>query len=129
MYFHYFEIIYPWIELGPSFEQIWILITQEGIVPNLAEISPVVLEKKIFEFVNGFSLFGNYLPWIRAGHFIWTNLNPLHQRMHCIKFGWNWSFYILSLYFHYFVIISLWKRVGALHYNKFESPSPKNGLY
>ena len=22
--------------------------------------------------------------------FIWTNLNPLHQKMHCAKFGWNW---------------------------------------
>ena len=22
--------------------------------------------------------------------FIWTNLNPLHQRMHCAKFGLNW---------------------------------------
>ena len=23
------------------------------------------------------------------GLFIWTKLNP-HQRMHCVKFGWNW---------------------------------------
>ena len=22
--------------------------------------------------------------------FIWRNLNPLHPRMHCAKFGWNW---------------------------------------
>ena len=22
--------------------------------------------------------------------FIWTNLNPLHPRMLCAKFGWNW---------------------------------------
>ena len=22
--------------------------------------------------------------------FIWRNLNPLHQRMLCAKFGWNW---------------------------------------
>ena len=29
-------------------------------------------------------------PWKRAGPFIWTNLNPLHQRMLCAKFGWNW---------------------------------------
>ena len=26
-------------------------------------------------------------PWIP---FIWTNLNLLHQRMLCAKFGWNW---------------------------------------
>ena len=29
-------------------------------------------------------------PWKRAGPFIWTNLNPLHPRMLCAKFGWNW---------------------------------------
>ena len=34
---------------GPSFEQIWILITQGCIVPSLVEISPAVLEKKIFK--------------------------------------------------------------------------------
>ena len=28
--------------------------------------------------------------WKRAGPFIWTNLNPLHPRMLCAKFGWNW---------------------------------------
>ena len=26
------------------------------------------------------------IKWI----FIWTNLNPLHPRMLCAKFGWNW---------------------------------------
>ena len=29
-------------------------------------------------------------PWKRAGPFIWINLNPLHPRMLCAKFGWNW---------------------------------------
>ena len=29
-------------------------------------------------------------PWKREGPFIWTNLNPLHPRMLCAKFGWNW---------------------------------------
>ena len=29
-------------------------------------------------------------PWKRAGSFIWTNLNPIHPRMLCVKFGWNW---------------------------------------
>ena len=28
-------------------------------------------------------------PWKRAGPFIWTNLNPLHPRILCVKFGWN----------------------------------------
>ena len=58
-------------------------------------------------------------PWKRAGSFIWTNLNPLHPRMLCAKFGWNWlsgsgeeDFLILSMYFHYFIIIFPWKRAG-----------------
>ena len=58
-------------------------------------------------------------PWKRAWPFIWTNLNPLHPRMHCAKFGWNWPsgsreefFFILSMYFCYLVIISPWKRTG-----------------
>ena len=29
-------------------------------------------------------------PWKRARPFIWRNLNPLHPRMFCAKFGWNW---------------------------------------
>ena len=28
-------------------------------------------------------------PWKSVGSFIWTNLNPLHPRMLCAKFGWN----------------------------------------
>ena len=51
--------------------------------------------------------------------FIWRNLNPLHPRMLCAKFGWSWisgsgeeDFLISSIYFHYFVIISPWERAG-----------------
>ena len=51
--------------------------------------------------------------------FIWRNLNPPHPRMLCAKIGWNWligsgeeNFLIMSMYFRYFVIISLWKRAG-----------------
>ena len=58
-------------------------------------------------------------PWKRAGPFFWTKLNPLHLGILCAKYGWNWlscpaeeDFLIYSMYFHYFVIISLWKRVG-----------------
>ena len=35
---------------GPSFEQIWVPITQGCFVPSLVEIGPVVLMKKIFKF-------------------------------------------------------------------------------
>ena len=56
--------------------------------------------------------------------FILTNLNPPHPRMHCAKFGWNWlsgsgeeDFLISSMCFHYFVIISPWKRAGLFWTN------------
>ena len=64
--------------------------------------------------------------------FIWTNLNPLHPRMLCAKFGWNWpsgsgeeDFKISSMYFHYFVIISPWKRAGPFIWTKFNLPHPR----
>ena len=46
-----------------SFEQTWIPFIQECIVPSLVGISSVFLEKKIFKFVNVFSLFHYILPW------------------------------------------------------------------
>ena len=56
-------------------------------------------------------------PWKMVGPFIWTNLNPLHLKMLCAKFDWNWPsgsgedfFLISSMYFRYFVIISPRKR-------------------
>ena len=36
-----------------------------------------------------FSFFVISSPWKRTGTFIWTNLNSLHPRMFCDKFGWN----------------------------------------
>ena len=33
-----------------SFEQTWILFTQQNIVPRVVEIGPVVLVKKILKF-------------------------------------------------------------------------------
>ena len=55
--------------------------------------------------------------------------------MHCVKFGWDWlsgsweeDFLISSIYFCYFVIISPWKKAGALLWTKLESPSPKDAL-
>ena len=64
------------------------------------------------------------IEWI----FIWTNLNPLHPRMHCGRFGWNWSsgsweedFYICQCIF----AISL---LSVLYLNKLESPSTKDAL-
>ena len=49
-----------------------------------------ILRRSFLNFVNVILLFCNYLPWKRAGPFIWTNLNSLHPRMLCAKFGRNW---------------------------------------
>ena len=73
-------------------------------------------------------------PWKTEGPFIWTNLNPLHPKMICAKFGWNWprcsgeeNFSNSSMYFPYFGNYLPLAKGGALHMNKFNSPSPKFG--
>ena len=79
-------------------------------VPSLVEIGSVVLEKKIISISSiYFHYFVIISPWKRAGPIFWTNLNPLHPRMLCAKFGWNWlcgsgeeDFLIMLMYFHYF---------------------------
>ena len=75
--------------------------------------------RRFINFFNVFSLFNIISPWKKAWPFIWTNLNPLHQRMFCTKIGWNWptgsgeeDFIISSMHFRYFLIISPWKRAG-----------------
>ena len=74
-------------------------------------------------------------PWKRAGPFIWTNLNPLHPRMLCAKLGRNWpSDSREEEFFNFINVFSLFRNYlplekgGALHLNKFESPSPKDAL-
>ena len=52
-------------------------------MPSLVEIGPVVLEKKIFNFINVFSLFRNYLPLEKGGVLHLNKLEPIHQRMLC----------------------------------------------
>ena len=83
MYFRYFVIISPWKRAGPT----WISFTRRCILPSLVEIGSVVLFKIL-------SMYFYYLviisPWKREGPFIWTKLNPLHPRLLCAKFGWNW---------------------------------------
>ena len=73
--------------------------------------------RRFFKIVNVFSLFLIISPWKRVGPLIWTNLYPLHPRILCTKFGWNWPsgsgeeyFEIPLMYFPYLVIISPWKR-------------------
>ena len=81
--FCFFIIISPWKRVGPF---IWKKFTQGCFVICMLEICRLVLERKIFKFVNVFLLFllfRNYLP------FILINLNPLHLRLVCAKFGWK----------------------------------------
>ena len=46
--------------------------------------------KRFLNFVNIFSLFCYYLPLEKGMVLHLKNLNPLHPRMLCAKFGWNW---------------------------------------
>ena len=71
-------------------------------------------------------------PWKGAGPFSWTNLNPLHPRTLCAKFGWNWfsgsreeDFLISSMYFRYFWIISSWKRAGPFIWTNLNPLHPR----
>ena len=71
-------------------------------------------------------------PWKKVGPFIWTNLNPLHPRMLCVKVGWNWpsgpgeeDFLISSMYFRDFVIIFPWKRTGPFISTNFSPYHPR----
>ena len=60
--------------------------------------------------------------------FIWTNLNPLHQRMHCAKFGLNWPSGSEDNRFSLFLNYLSLEKGRALHLNKLEFPSPKDAL-
>ena len=53
-------------------------------------------------------------------------------RMLCAKFGWNWlsgsgeeDFLIFSMYFHYFVIISPWKRAEHFIWKNLNTLHPR----
>ena len=77
-------------------------------LPSLIEIGPVVLEK-IFKF----SLFRNNLLLEEGGA---LHLNKITQGcflLSMVEF-WRGIFWNLSMYFHYFIVISPWKREGPL---------------
>ena len=84
MYFRYFIINSLWKRAGP--------IIRTNLNPLFSKIhgakfgwnGRVVLEKRIFNFVNVF------LPVEKGRAHLWINLNPHQIRMLCVKFGWNW---------------------------------------
>ena len=62
---------------------------------------PVGLEKKNFKFGQCIFAISSISTWKKAWLFIWTNLNPLHLRMLCAEFGWNWPKWSdLYIYLH-----------------------------
>ena len=74
-------------------------------------------------------------PWKRVGPFIWTNLNPIHPRILCAKFGWNWlSGSGEEDFFNFVDVFSLFRNYPSLekgrtlHLNKPVSPSLKDAL-
>ena len=76
-------------------------LTQGWCVLSLVKIGPVVLEKRFFNYVNVFSLFRCYLLLENGVVFIWTSLNPIHPKMLCAKFGWNFGKWFLRRYFKF----------------------------
>ena len=115
------SILYPLGKgLGLSFEQTWIPLTQGCFVPSFTWNWSSGSGEEDFLIC---PYFINISFWKRAGPFIWKKkFNPIHLRMLCAKFGWNWPwqwfwrrrFFISSMYFCYFVIISPWKRAGPI---------------
>ena len=70
--------------------------------------------------------------WKMAWKFIWTNLSSLHPGgcfvPRLVKICPVEHFWISSIYFHYFPYNIPLKKGVALHFNKFEFPSPMYAL-
>ena len=130
MYFCYFVIIFLGKGQRRSFEQTWIVFNQGCLSQVWFNLKIIKFRQCIFTIsylspfgkgeVGGGGLHLNKLEysspkdalcqvWLKLAHWFWR------------------KFLILSMYFRYFIIISLGKGQGLL-LNKFESPSPKNGL-
>ena len=110
-----------WELYGSSFEQTWIPFTQECFVPNGSGEDFKISSMYYCYFII-------ISPWKRVGSFVWTNLNSLNPRMHCVKFGWNWpsgSGKKIFYYFCYFIISSLLKRAGPFIWTNLNPLHPR----
>ena len=103
-------------------------------MPILVEIWPSCSGEEDFLISSMyFRYFVIISPWKRTAPFNWTNLNPLHPRMHCAKFGWNWPsgsgkedffFYFVNVFSLFCNYLSL-EKDRSLHLNKLKSPCEK----
>ena len=88
-----------------------------------------------FNFVNGFSLIRNYLPWEKGGALYLNKLDSLSPKdalcQVWLKLGqWFWRRRFLN-FVNVFSLIRNYlplEKGGALHLNKLESPLPKDAL-
>ena len=89
------------------------LSPKDPFVPCLVEIGPAALDSLLMYFHHYFIIF----PRKRTGPFLWIVVNPLHSKMICAKFGWNWPSrsgekdfikFLPCIFTINFIIISLW---------------------
>ena len=109
------EWLFIWTKLNPLHPkdakcQIWLKLAEWFCRRTFFKISLMY-----------FSYFVITSPWKRIGPFIWTNLNTLPPKMHCVKFYWNWQsgMEISSIYFSY------WKRAGLFILLNLSPPYPR----
>ena len=101
---------------------------------SLVEIGSVVLEKNIFNFVNVFSPFRNYLPF-ENGWVLYLNKIefPSPKYALCqvwsklVQWFWRRFFNFVNVFSPFRNYLPL-EKSGALHLNKIESTSAKNAL-
>ena len=121
----------PWKSVGPF---LWTNLNPHH--PSLLEIATVVLEEKILNFVNEFSLFRYYLPLEKERGLHLNKIDfPLPKDFvpNLVEISQvvleKKIFKISLIYFRYFVIISPFKRAGPFIWKKLESSSPKDALW
>ena len=118
MYFCYFLIIFPWKRSEPF---IWTNLSCHHPSMICAKFdSNWFLRRRFLNFINVFSLFRNYLPLEKVGalclyKFEYPSTNDTLCQVWLKLAQWfcrKGDFYISSMNFHYFVIISPLKRTG-----------------
>ena len=100
-------------------------------MPRLVEIGSVVLEKKIFNFVNVFSLFRNYLP-LEDGRAL--HLNKTESTLPKVALCQVWlklaQWFLRRRFFNFVNVFSLFRNYlplekdRVLHLNKSEKVNP-----